>query len=227
MKTRVLLIDDDEEMAELLSDYFKSHNIELVTAGTGERGVALLRNEAPDCVLLDVMLPDEDGFSICRTIRKTSSVPLIMLTARGELADRIAGLELGADDYLAKPFEPRELVARIQALLRRLTLLSDGKIIRCGDLHLDIERRTASRNRVKIPLSTVEFDTLLIFANHLGRVLSREKLSELLTQANWESNRRSVDVIVSRIRQKLGDDPQNPRYLVTVHKSGYLFVDTQ
>jgi DNA-binding response OmpR family regulator len=225
MKTKVLLIDDDQEMAELLSDYFRGHNIVLVAAETGEQGVAMLRQESPDCVLLDVMLPDDSGFSICKAIRKNSNVPLIMLTARGELADRITGLELGADDYLPKPFEPRELVARIQALLRRLTFISEGKVVHCGDLTLDIERRTALRGGVKLPLSTLEFDALLIFVNHVGRVLSRDKLSELLNSSNWESNRRSVDVIVSRIRSKLGDDPHDPRYLITVHKTGYLLVE--
>jgi two-component system phosphate regulon response regulator OmpR len=156
-----------------------------------------------------------------------------MLTARGELTDRVIGLELGADDYLPKPFEPRELVARIQALLRRLALFSegksgpasDGKTLHRGDLVMDVQRRMAARSGQDLQLTTLEFDTLLVFMRHAGTVMGREALTELLHGTNWEPSTRSLDVIVSRLRHKLGDDPQNPRYLRTVRKSGYLFMD--
>ncbi len=227
MKYKVLLIDDDRDLAELLSEYFSRYDIEVLAATNGMEGLKLLRNTATDCVLLDVMLPGEDGFAICREIRKFSHVPIIMLTARGELADRIVGLEMGADDYLPKPFEPRELAARVQAIFRRAKLFAEGKVLHYGDLEFDTQRRIATRNGQKLQLTTLEFDALTIFVQNVGKVLSRETLAELLSEANWESNSRSVDVVVSRIRQKLGDDSQNPHYLKTLRKSGYLLIEPE
>src|SRR5690606_12158559 len=143
---KTLLIDDDRKLAGLLAEYLRRFEITLSHAGSGDEGLRLLRHETPDCVLLDVMLPGRDGFDICREIRKTSDVPVIMLTARGEVADRIVGLEIGADDYLPKPFEPRELAARIQAVLRRKQTPARGEVIRCGDLEVDTGRRSAYRD---------------------------------------------------------------------------------
>ena len=224
MKTNVLLIDDDNELAELLTEYLARFDIQLSVADNGEEGLKLLRQSQPHCVLLDVMLPRADGFVICQEIRKISDIPVIMLTARGELADRIVGHELGADDYLPKPFEPRELAARIQAMLRRIKLVSDGNILRHGDLELDTLHHTATRNGEKLYLTTLEFDALVIFVRHHGVTLSRDMLADLLSDGDWESSSRSLDVLISRLRQKLGDDPQSSKYLKTLRGHGYLFV---
>jgi DNA-binding response OmpR family regulator len=199
-------------------------DVTLDYAPDGDTGLRLLRSAPPDCVMLDVMLPGRDGFEICREIRKTSDVPVIMLTARGEVADRIVGLEIGADDYLPKPFEPRELAARIQAVLRRKQAPARGEVLRCGDLEVDTNRRTASRNGEDLRLTALEFDALAAFARFPGVVLSRDRLVELFKGGEWDPVNRSLDVLISRLRLKLGDDSQSPRYLKTVRGSGYLFV---
>jgi DNA-binding response OmpR family regulator len=209
MKIKTLLIDDDRKLAGLLSEYLRRFEIILTHAGAGDEGLRMLRADPPDCVLLDVMLPGRDGFEICREIRKTSDVPVIMLTARGEVADRIVGLEIGADDYLPKPFE--------QAPTR-------GEILRVGDLEVDLGRRSAIRNGEDLKLTALEFDALAVFARFPGTVLHRERLVDLLKGGEWDPVNRSLDVLVSRLRQKLGDDPQTPRYLKTVRGTGYLFL---
>lgn len=224
MKIKVLLIDDDRKLAVLLAEYLGRFEIHLTAAGDGVEGQRLLRLDPPDCVLLDVMLPGRDGFDICREIRKTSGVPIIMLTARGEVADRIVGLEIGADDYLPKPFEPRELVARIQAVIRRQQPSLREEILHCGDLEVDSARRAASRKGEDLHLTSLEFDALLVFVQNAGTVLNRDRLMDLLKGGEWEPLDRSLDVLVSRLRQKLGDDSQRPRYLKTVRGSGYLFL---
>jgi DNA-binding response OmpR family regulator len=224
MKIKALLIDDDRKLAALLTEYLLRFEIQLLQAANGDEGLRLLRLESPDCVLLDVMLPGKDGFEICREIRSSSDVPVVMLTARGEVADRIVGLEIGADDYLPKPFEPRELAARIQAVLRRKQAPARGEILRCGDLEVDMSRRSARRGTEDLRLTALEFDALAIFARYPGTVLHRERLVDLLKGGEWDPVNRSLDVLVSRLRQKLGDDPHLPRYLKTVRGTGYLFL---
>ena len=225
MKINTLLIDDDQKLGELLSEYLERFDIGLTTAENGEAGLDKIHQSDPDCVLLDVMLPGRDGFEICREVRKTSNVPVIMLTARGEVADRVVGLEIGADDYLPKPFEPRELAARIQALLRRRTATSiRGELLQCGDLEVDASRRMAFRKGEDLRLTGLEFDALMAFVRHVGVILSRDRLMDLLKGGEWEPLNRSLDVLVSRLRQKLGDDPQQPHYLKTVRGAGYLFL---
>jgi DNA-binding response OmpR family regulator len=224
MKIKALLIDDDRKLAALLTEYLLRFEIQLMHSANGDDGLRQLRLEPPDCVLLDVMLPGKDGFEICREIRAFSDVPVIMLTARGEVADRIVGLEIGADDYLPKPFEPRELAARIQAVLRRKQAPVRGEILRCGDLEVDMSRRSARRGTEDLRLTALEFDALAIFARYPGTVLHRERLVDLLKGGEWDPVNRSLDVLVSRLRQKLGDDPQLPRYLKTVRGTGYLFL---
>jgi DNA-binding response OmpR family regulator len=224
MKIKALLIDDDRKLAALLTEYLLRFEIQLLHAANGDDGLRQLRLEPPDCVLLDVMLPGKDGFEICREIRAFSDVPVVMLTARGEVADRIVGLEIGADDYLPKPFEPRELAARIQAVLRRKQAPVRGEILRCGDLEVDMSRRSARRGTEDLRLTALEFDALAIFARYPGTVLHRERLVDLLKGGEWDPVNRSLDVLVSRLRQKLGDDPQLPRYLKTVRGTGYLFL---
>ncbi len=224
MKINTLLIDDDHKLGELLTEYLDRFEIHVTTAENGEDGLRMLRHTGPDCILLDIMLPGQDGFEICREIRKVSDVPVIMLTARGEVADRVVGLEIGADDYLPKPFEPRELAARIQAVLRRRHSSSRSGVLRCGDLEVDNSRRMASRNGEDLRLTGLEFDALMAFVRNVGVILSRDQLMDLLKGGEWEPLNRSLDVLVSRLRQKLGDDPQSPRYLKTVRGSGYLFL---
>ncbi len=222
MRGRVLVIDDDRKLCGLLSAYLSSSGFEVVTAGNGDDGLRLLRSEQPDIVVLDVMLPGMDGLEVCRAVRRTSSTPIIMLTARGDVTDRVVGLELGADDYMPKPFEPRELVARIQAILRR-GRSSDG-VWKFGALRVDPERRSAYLDDRPVPLTTAEFDLLEILIRGRGRVLSRSNILDEVKGEAWDAFDRSIDVLVSRLRQKLDDDPKQPSYVRTVRGSGYAFV---
>ncbi|MBM4182790.1 MAG: response regulator transcription factor [Gemmatimonadetes bacterium] len=222
MRARVLVIDDDRKLCGLLSVYLLSSGFEVSTANSADDGLRLLRAEGPDIVVLDVMLPGMDGFEVCRTIRRMSSVPIIMLTARGDVTDRVVGLELGADDYMPKPFEPRELVARLQAILRR-GRTPEGAW-KFGPLRVDPERRSAFINDQPVPLTTAEFDLLELLIRSRGRVLSRGNILDEVKGESWDTFDRSIDVLVSRLRQKLDDDPKQPRYVRTVRGSGYAFV---
>jgi two-component system phosphate regulon response regulator OmpR len=180
-------------------------------------------------VILDVMLPGRDGFRVCREIRRESAVPIIMLTARGDLPDRVAGLELGADDYLAKPFEPRELVARIQTVLRRVGETHPrlkGQRLRAEALTVDLRSRTAWLDDAPLDLTTTEFEILALFLQRPGAVLSRDEIMERVRGTDWEAYNRSIDIVVSRLRHKLHDDPKRPRYFKTVWGTGYLFLPT-
>ncbi|HUP53345.1 MAG TPA: response regulator transcription factor [Longimicrobiales bacterium] len=222
MRARVLVIDDDRKLCSLLSEYLGSVGLEVLTAQSADRGLPLLRAEQPDIVVLDVMLPGMDGFEICRAIRSCSSVPIIMLTARGEVTDRVVGLELGADDYMPKPFEPRELVARIQAILRRGRV--GEEVWSFGALRVDPQRRAAFLGDEPVPLTTAEFDLLELLIRGRGRVLSRGSILDGVKGESWDAFDRSIDVLVSRLRQKLEDDPKQPRYVRTVRGAGYAFV---
>jgi len=184
-----------------------------------------LRQEEPDLVILDVMLPEQDGFEVCRTIRKTSVVPIIMLTARGEVTDRIVGLEIGADDYLPKPFEPRELVARIQNVLRRaVPRQPEGDELHYKDLTINVERRTVELEGQPLELTTMEYQLLTLFARHPGRTFSRDEILNELRGIDAQIFSRSVDILVSRLRQKLNDTAKPPRFIKTVWGTGYTFV---
>lgn len=222
-KPRVLVIDDDEDLNALLADYFGRFGFVTRSAATPEEGLRALKAEAPDIVVLDVMLPGMDGFAVCRKIRETSRLPVVMLTARGDVADRVMGLELGADDYLPKPFEPRELVARIQAVLRRGQSVPEN-VVRAGDLQIDTDARTAEFRGNRLELTTAEFDLLLLFVRHRGRVLTRERILDETRGLDWEAFDRSIDVLVSRLRHKLGDNPKSPAFIKTVWGRGYAFV---
>ena len=228
--TTILIIDDDRGLNELLKTYLGQFSMQVLTAVHPDEGLTLLRTQAPVLVILDVMLPDRDGFSLCREIRKESTVPILMLTARGELADRVAGLEVGADDYLPKPFEPRELVARIQSLLRRVgmerTPEPRAERVHAGDLLVDLRGRRAWLHNTELELTTSEFDILALFLSHPGTALTREQMLETLRGIDWETYNRSVDIAVSRLRQKLQDDPKHPRYIKTIWGTGYLFLPT-
>ena len=223
-KPRVLVIDDDDELTSLLAEFLGRYGISVSAASNPAVGLRSMKSNPPDLLVLDVMLPGMDGFAVCRKIRESSQVPIIMLTARGDLTDRVLGLELGADDYLPKPFEPRELVARIQAVLRRGVPSSNSETLRAGELVLDLATRTATLDGGKLDLTTAELELLALLLRHRGRVLTRERILEETRGLDWESFDRSVDVLVSRLRQKLRDDPKSPSFIKTIWGHGYSFV---
>jgi len=220
---RVLIIDDDQRLGALLTEYLGRFNFEVTTAAHPDAGLRALRSSDPDIVILDVMLPQMDGFAVCRRIRESSRVPIIMLTARGEVTDRIVGLELGADDYLSKPFEPRELVARIQAVLRRGAGAADD-VLKAGALEVDWTTRSARLDGRELDLTGAEFQLLGLLIRNKGRVLSRDRIMDETRGVDWDAYDRSIDVLVSRLRQKLGDDAKHPRFIRTIRGSGYRFI---
>jgi DNA-binding response OmpR family regulator len=223
--TKVLLIDDDRKHSELLQAYFKRFGINLVCAGDATEGFKKLNREEPDLLLLDIMLPGKDGFEICREVRKTSNIPIIMLTARGDVIDRVSGLELGADDYIGKPFEPRELVARVQATLRRTESVGPtvGQLNFEG-LSIDTETRNVRVDGQPVDLTSMEYELLLILARRHGRKLSRDDILSELRGIDAAILTRSVDIMISRLRQKLGDSVKPPRFIQTVWGRGYSFI---
>lgn len=220
----VLIIDDDEELNALLTQYLGRYGYSVSTSTHPEQGLRRLASAKPDVVILDVMLPDMDGFEVCRRVRQDSTVPILMLTARGDVLDRIVGLEIGADDYLPKPFEPRELVARIQAVLRRGSTPSRPELLRVGDLEINQAALSVSVQGLPLELTSAEFALLELLARSRGRVLSRDQILEATRGMDWESFDRSIDVLISRLRHKLGDDPKTPRYIKTVWGRGYCFI---
>lgn len=219
----ILVVDDDERLRSLLAEYLGGRGFRVTTAEDGERGLEAIDTTRPDLVVLDVMLPGIDGFEVIREIRRTSKVPVVMLTARGDEFDRIVGLEIGADDYLPKPFNPRELLARIQAVLRRGDREPTGGAERheAGPLIVDSDRRVVLLEGQSVDLTTTEFEILRTLVANAGRVIPRERLMELARGEDFAAFERSVDVHVSHIRKKLGDDPRRPVYLKTVRGVGY------
>ena len=223
-RTQVLVIDDDEKLNALLAEYLARFGFVVTAVTHPEAGLRTLRASAPDIVVLDLMLPDMDGFAVCRKIRETSRVPILMLTARGEVTDRIVGLELGADDYLPKPFEPRELVARMQAVLRRLDSHGAADVVRAGPIEVNWAARRATLDGRDLQLTTAEFQLLGLLVRHRGRVLTRERILDETRGLDWEAYDRSIDVLVSRLRQKLGDDSRRQTFIKTVRGAGYSFT---
>ena len=222
---KVLIIDDDRKHSELLQAYFKRFGINLICALESEEGFRKLRREEPDLVLLDVMLPGKDGFEICREIRKNSNIPIIMLTARGEVIDRVSGLELGADDYMGKPFEPRELVARVQAILRRSEAAGPtGGKLEFEGMSIDTETRTVEVDGAPVDLTSMEYELLLILARRHGKKMSRDDILSELRGIDAAILTRSVDIMVSRLRGKIGDSVKPPRFIQTIWGRGYSFV---
>ncbi|MEJ2157974.1 MAG: response regulator transcription factor [Desulfobacteraceae bacterium] len=224
MKHHLLIIDDDPKLNRLLMEFLSGFGFSVQTATTPGEGFKKLNRHKPDMVILDVMLPEMNGFEVCKKIRQESTIPIIMLTARGEPTDRIVGLELGADDYLPKPFEPRELVARIQAVLRRLRTPTAVNPVKFGDLIIDPQKRNARIHGHTIDLSTNEFTALWLLANHAGEVMDRDRILQAMSGIDSDAFNRSVDVTMSRLRQKLGDDPKKPTYIKTVWGAGYVFI---
>lgn len=224
MQQRIYVIDDDQKLNQLLIDYLENFGFKVDSFTHPHDGIKRIQHDPPDLIILDIMLPDMDGFEACKEIRKTSQVPIIMLTARGEVMDRIVGLELGADDYLPKPFEPRELVARIQSVLRRgKNPVPQEKMI-IGTLSIDFGRQQVLFNGEDLLLTTMEFELLSLFVRNMGRVLSRDQIMDTLRGMEWDAFDRSVDVLLSRLRQKLKDDPKNPQWIKTVWGAGYKFI---
>ena len=226
--TAALLIDDDARLGALVTEYLGRHEIDVTVAADGERGLSVLRRGRFDVVLLDVMLPGTDGFEVCRRLRATpeiAALPVIMLTARGDDVDKIVGLELGADDYLAKPFNPRELLARIHAVLRRgRTAEARHGRLSVGRLEIDFDAREVIVDGRRPPLTAYEFELLTVLARAAGRVLSREQLLDALKGAAYETFDRSIDVHISKLRSKLEPNPREPRYIKTVRGAGYVLA---
>ncbi len=226
--TRVLVVDDDVKLCHLIRDYLEPLGYAVSMAHNGPAGVEIATKETFAALILDVMLPGMDGFQALRKIRGASNVPILMLTGRGEEADRIVGLELGADDYLPKTFSTRELLARLRAVIRRSVLsaaaaapkASDPVVV--GDISVDPEAREVSVGGQQLVLTAIEFDLLLTLARSAGRVKSREQLLVEVADRNFDVFDRSIDVHISSIRRKLGDDPKAPRYIVTIRSAGYM-----
>jgi DNA-binding response OmpR family regulator len=227
MAERILMIDDDARLAAMVSDYLGGAGFRLTVAGTGREGEALLKRESFDAVILDLMLPDADGLDLCRRLRGTTDVPILMLTARGEPMDRVVGLEIGADDYLAKPFEPRELQARLRAILRRKSAPPRAEVLRFGRLEIDKGARSVRLDGEERPLTGYQFTLLLTLAERAGRVLTRDALMDLMKGEKLEAFDRSVDVHISRIRAAIEDDAKKPRRILTVRGTGYVFAKDQ
>jgi two-component system phosphate regulon response regulator OmpR len=224
---RILLIEDDLRLAGMLEEYLGKAGFHVVRAQTGARGLAVHASEAVDAIVLDLMLPDMDGLEICRNIRIRSDTPILMLTARGDSTDRVVGLEMGADDYLPKPFEPRELLARLRAILRRGRGGAKSDILRFGRIEIDRGSREVRLDGAQRALTSYQFALLLALAEHAGRVMSREALMDLVKGEALEAFDRSIDVHVSRIRAAIEDDPKKPRRIITVRGAGYVFAKAQ
>ncbi len=224
-QTKILVIDDDSELNDLLSDFFESQGAKVITVERPSMGLKKVRDLHPDVVVLDVMLPEMDGFEVAKKIRENSAVPIVMLTARGDVNDRITGLEIGADDYMPKPFDVRELWTRIQAVLRRTNknFGVTGQYDFNG-LEIDVNTQSVKLDGQVLDLTTAEFEMLRLFAENPQKPLDRDFMMEQTRGIPWESFNRSVDVVVSRLRQKLGDDPRHPRFLKTIWGTGYMFI---
>ncbi len=220
--TRVLMVDDDVKLCRLLKDYLDPFGFDLTFAHAGPEGLTRALEPGCEAVILDAMLPGLDGFEVLRRLRTCSAIPVLMLTARGEEIDRIAGLEVGADDYLPKTFSPRELLARLRAVLRRAPESRVGRPVVVGRLVIDPDARVAQLAGRVLPLTPVEFDLLLSLARASGRVRTREQLLHDASSRELEAFDRSVDVHISSLRRKLGDDSRNPRWIRTVRAAGYM-----
>jgi len=224
---RILLIEDDKRLAEMVKNYLGAFGFSVTAAHSGSAGIALYRRESFDALILDLMLPDMDGLEVCRQIRADEQARILMLTARGDAMDRVVGLEMGADDYLAKPFEPRELLARLRSILRRAKGDSKPEMLRFGRLDIDVGARVARLDGEPRALTSYQFALLLGLARHAGRVMSREALMDIVKNERLEPFDRSIDVHVSRIRAAIEDDAKHPRRIITVRGVGYVFAKSQ
>jgi two-component system phosphate regulon response regulator OmpR len=228
MVERILLVEDDPRLAEMLLEYLGQAGFGVTLASLGATALERLNEADYDAVVLDLMLPDMDGLEVCRRLRAQRDTPVLMLTARGDAIDRIVGLELGADDYLPKPFEPRELLARLRAIVRRRVRGAAGeKALHFGRLELDTAARAVRLDGKRCELTGYQFDLLVVLAKNAGRVMSRDTLMDLLKGEGFESFDRSIDVHISRIRACIEDNPKKPRRVITVRAAGYVFAKAQ
>jgi DNA-binding response OmpR family regulator len=227
MPQRILLVEDDQRLAALLAEYLGGAGFRVVTLAEGERALERLAREPFDAVILDLGLPDIDGLEVCRRLRAKADTPVLMLTARGDALDRVLGLEIGADDYLPKPFEPRELLARLRAILRRGAARNHSRLLRFGRLEIDRDAHAVRLDGVDKPLTGHQYALLVALAENAGRVLSRETLMDLVKGEALDAYDRSIDMHISRIRAAIEDDPKAPRRILTVRGTGYLFAKSQ
>jgi DNA-binding response OmpR family regulator len=224
---KILVVDDEPKLVKTVRAYLENAGFLVVTAGDGQMALTVYRHEKPALVILDLGLPGMDGLDVARTLRRDSNVPMIMLTARVDEADKLIGLELGADDYVTKPFSPRELVARVRAVLRRTGGEREAPLapIAAGDVYVDLERRQATVSGKRVELTPTEFDLLVVLARHPGRVFSRLELLDRVQGYAFEGYERTVDAHVKNLRQKIEPDPKDPRYVLTVYGVGYRFSE--
>jgi DNA-binding response OmpR family regulator len=223
---KILVVDDEPKIIQLTQDYLENAGFSVISAGDGERALAVIQIEKPDLVVLDLGLPGMDGLDVCRSIRKTSNLPIIMLTARDEETDKLVGLELGADDYITKPFSPKELVARVRSVLRRSELAQEEReVIRVGDVTLDLPRMQVTVGDEEIELTATEFQLLQALASQPGRIFTRSQLLNAVHGVAIESYERAIDAHIKNIRRKLEPVPHEPRYIQTVYGVGYRFSD--
>ena len=221
------MIEDDARLAGMVAEYLGAAGVAVTIATRGADGLAQLARERYDAVILDLMLPDMDGLEVCRRLRATFDTPVLMLTARGDAMDRVVGLEIGADDYLPKPFEPRELLARLRAILRRGRATVAASVLRFGRLEIDRDARVVRLDGVEQTLTSHQFGLLVALADHAGRVLSRDALMDLVKGESLDAFDRSIDVHISRIRAAIEDDPKKPKRILTVRGAGYVFARNQ
>ena len=225
---KILIIDDDVKLTNLLEEFFSSHKFKIKSINESINALEEVEKYSPDLIILDITLPELDGFQVLRKIREEHDTPVIMLTARGEISDRVIGLDLGADDYMPKPFEPRELLARAHSILRRVNEPSSMiDILEFENLIIDKMKQEVTLDKKPIHLSTTEFEALVLIAEHAGETLDREFLVENLRGIQWQSFDRSIDFLVSRLRNKLGETPDHTRFIKTVHGVGYIFIATR
>ena len=226
MSKKILIVDDEPKIVRVLRGYLEAASFQVISAYDGTEALAAFRNQAPDLIVLDLMLPEVDGLDVARAIRRESDVPIIMLTARVDEADRLIGLELGADDYVTKPFSPREVVARVRAVLRRVGgSETTSRVISAGDVALDLDKRQASVGGQPAELTPTEFELLATLVENPGRVFSRMQLLDKIQGYAYEGYERTIDAHVKNLRQKIEQDPKHPHYILTVYGLGYKFAE--
>ena len=226
-RKKILVVDDEEKIVHIVRAYLEREDYVVITASDGEAAIDMTRRQNPDLIVLDLMLPEISGWDVCRKLRRESNIPIIMLTARDEDTDKIVGLELGADDYVTKPFNPKELVSRIRAVLRRSEdgLKEKSKAIHIADLTIDVDRRHVQRGDEVIELTATEFEILRILAENPGRIYSRIQLLDRVQGDAYEGYERVMDSHIKNLRRKIEHDRNRPQYIITVHSVGYKFVE--
>jgi two-component system alkaline phosphatase synthesis response regulator PhoP len=224
--TKVLVVDDDPGIVKVVRAYLEQEGFQVLVASDGKKAMHIARHDKPDLVVLDLMLPEMDGWDVCRALRKESDVPVIMLTARVEETDKLIGLELGADDYVTKPFSPRELVARVRTVLRRVQgAPPKPEVISCGEITVDLSRHSVTIKGEPVDLTPTEFDLLAVLMQDAGRSFTRSQLLEQVQGYAYEGYERTIDVHIKNLRQKIEADPRNPQYIKTVYGVGYKFEE--